>query len=212
MGPPLAPTPRTNDRYSSSGGGAAAGAVATEAAGAAAGATAGSWNGGACVRAAAAERGCGGRGGSAQPACSGASAHGGGGALSFPLPVAGSERSSFLRTRRCHGRPWASLHCRKSLPTLLLLPRSLRRLLPPLLALLLRCWRWCSVALHWFVLPSVASSPSAALLCVVKLSLHVLHVCCGRHSGMPVAAFLRRHPRRQYPPCPSASRLRTPPH
>ena len=43
MGPPLAPTPRTNDRYSSSGGGASAGALATEAAGAAAGATAGSW-------------------------------------------------------------------------------------------------------------------------------------------------------------------------
>ena len=69
-----------------------------------------------------------------------------------------------------------------------------------LLALALR-----SVELPWFVLTSAASSPSAALLCVVGLSLHVLRACSGRLGRMPVAAVQRRLPRRQYTPCPPAS-------
>ena len=83
-------------------------------------------------------------------------------------------------TRTAHPARTPSTHA----PALLLL----------LLLLLLLAPR--SVELPWFVLPSVASPPSAALVCVVELSLRVLGACIGRFGGMLVAASLRRRPRR----------------
>jgi hypothetical protein len=84
------------------------------------------------------------------------------------------------------------------------------------LAVRLLCLALCLLSRSLFLrfcqrLPpsTIARPPPAALLRVVELSLHVLRAGCGRRSCTPTAAFLRRHPRRQYPPCPSASRLRT---